>query len=418
MMKSPEQVEHERIRSALAILLMASNTMLITILLFIAALVFLRHGEALREPRTFFTLWLESASTLSRYLIQQASPVSTSFSVATLVIALVLACSFNRRPEETMLGAEIIRLQFLENVTSFTSIASGCVLVVSGALIIFSGLEALAPAALTISCGFLSLSLGVMVPVSAKYWKLRVENEESNLQKLKEAYAAEIQLSGPNAWIQALTLIGLIRALWTLAFILAMKLLIGVELHLWTNTALMAIMLASGALWDASAVSLQLRIEIDRIVDRWNAVVIGAIYVLSTSLLLLSAVIMTEQINWILTMFFGFSILLPSMMRFIPHINTPWRRLRREHLVNAARNSKSNLFRYTSLLDLTSSEGQRGSTTIFDEQGTTAVMNQVALDHPAESKVRIWELRRGIKRATGSPTLAYIRWLLARFRHR
>ena len=222
-----------------------------------------------------------------------------------------------------MLGAEIIRLQFLENVTSFTSIASGCVLVVSGALIIFSGLEALAPSALTISCGFLSLSLGVMVPVSAKYWKLRVENEESNLQKLKEAYAAEIQLSGPNAWIQALTLIGLIRALWTLAFILAMKLLIGVELHLWTNTALMAIMLASGVLWDASAVSLQLRVEIDRIVDRWNAVVIGAIYVLSTSLLLLSAVIMTEQINWILTMFFGFSILLPSMMRFIPHINTP-----------------------------------------------------------------------------------------------
>lgn len=355
--KNPERIEHERIRAGILALLISCFMFTAALLLLIAALAFLMTPGPLTAP-LLFAQWLDNTSRLSDFLIEEANPVSTALSAATLTTALVLACAFSRKPDKLLMPTELIRLRFLETVTTSTAMFSGATLVVSSPLLIFGGFDAAIAASTSLACGLLTLSLGVMVPVSSQYWARAIEDEEHKLKKLREVRRRNSQTAtGLSTWLRATSTNALLRTTWLLITSALIAAEYNAQLN-WTQVARFAIpvTIAVGLAWDLSTMWSRLYLSTMRLTEPWTALLISLIWAGIFILLALSSVQLSLQTTWLFGLFLAGTFAMPFITSVVPHLNRDWRWLHAARFEREIQNALQQRMRYESLHQLTQAE--------------------------------------------------------------
>lgn len=356
--KTPERTEHERIRASFLTTLISCSTCFVAILIFIGAATFWTQPGRTLSPLRLIDEWLASAGRLSNFLLERVDPVSTSISTATLATALVLACAFSRKPDSLLMPTEVIRLQFLETVTSATSLIAGSALVVCSALLTFGGTDTTVGAGVSFGCGLLTLSLGTLVPVSPRYWERAIENERRALTRLERGrpHSAQAMVS-ITTWLQLMFINALLRTAWLVSSFHLIAAQHGQHLH-WTPVIGIAIPLAlgTGLAWDLSITWARLYLSTTLLTDRWIAIPIYLIWACAISLLSISVIRIAMQTTWLIGLFLGGCLSVPFITNIAPILGQYWKMLHAARFDSAIRDARTRISRFESLQRLTQGE--------------------------------------------------------------
>lgn len=352
------QIEHKRIRNSVTVTLIACAIFVVAVFFLIGGISYYKIPQASHNPGVVTLQWLRSMSTLSNELFRQASPVSTSLTVATIAVALVLACSFGRRPEADMLKTEVIRLRFLESVTGAFCMIGGAILTTLGAILPFAGSGAAAGAATALGSGLLTLCMGAMIPVPPTYWEATIESERTTVSRLRNMQRTRTQSrSTKGLWIRYLLTSTTLRAVWILGYIAYSSYALEVEFE-WQKATftLIAATVGMTAAWDAPAAWSGLHMRVWWITDRWTAIAQVGLWACTLLILLVTILQVSLQTHWATGLYLTGLFVPPFIAAHAPKLGAIWQEIRSSHLGRAIESAERNIVRYQGLHKLTESD--------------------------------------------------------------
>lgn len=356
-----KQAEIRRVHSAITVALMACLMMVIAIAMMVAALVAIRGSRSTPSQQSSPRMWLDSMTGIANALLDQATPVSTALTLATIAAALAVACAFGGRAEREMRPLESAHVDLLKSITEAFCLASGNFLIVASAILLFAGPEGAIGSITALGIGVFIFYLGMVVPVRGDYWEKAIGEERQNLAALTELRRTmpTPARSTRALWPLHLTQTALLRVVWTLS---CLGLLYILSPDIPRGSLILALILATmivvGGAWDASLTWSWLVIRTWWVVDRLLAVLMTVTWSCSFLLLLLSLAQMSFRVHWLVGLFATGLFAPPFIIALIPLLNRRLLDLLTKRFDTAISRAESDLDRYDKYLQLTSAGPQ------------------------------------------------------------
>lgn len=391
--------EYKRIRGSFLLALIGYAHFLLGISLLVAVIASLERPGDSRGWGGLLQVWLQAMPEVAKHLESKGDPVATSLSVAGVAVALVLACSFSRRPDAEMVPVEVVRLRFLEKVTGAFCNLGGLLLVSSAVILMFGGREAAVGAVVALGCGLCVASLSALIPVPFNYWQDAITRERDSLSRIQNSRPIQKPRranEARNPWLRFLFISGALRLAWISSYLFALLL---ARVQFSNVPRLIAVVIAGtlvlAAIWDAPISWSFLQLGVIRLTDRGAAIVHGALLAFGFMAIFLGFLQVSLTAHWSIGVFLAGCMISPFMAARLPRLSRNWRDLRSARFERAVKEAQGNIERYVKYRQLADTEPLRPK--VVDGGDVAGNEIRCALRGPSSKVIVSIELRRHVR---------------------